>query len=86
LSQREDAEALQYVLNHRGGQLLMSMLDEQIKEPKDEFYAKMASNPETMIGKKGIKLSARAKGLEDFKDSLTDLVKTLTPTRSRGGS
>lgn len=86
MSHREDAEALQYVLSHRGGQVLMAMLDEQIMEPKHEFYEKMASNPESMIGKKGIKLSAKAKALEDFKESITDLVKTLAPTRSRGGS
>ena len=66
------ARRLVYLSNCDGWADLIAMLDEAIAEPKDEFYEMVSKNPEKASGKTGVKLGARARGLEDFKESILD--------------
>lgn len=86
MSAQDDAIQIQSIMQHPGWKHIEAMLDAQVLEIKTEFYERVCSNPEQMIGKKGIRLGSRAKALEDFKESIYDRIKILNPTPKRGGS
>ena len=74
--QSERAQRFGAFFNSQVGREILAMLDEQIKEPKDEFYRLVGgSKPELLVGKKGIQLASRARGLEDFRESILDEVR-----------
>jgi hypothetical protein len=64
-----------------GGLFIRSVLDGHIEDAKERLYRIMATKPETLTGKTAISLAARARALEDFRDTILDEV---APNRQAG--
>ena len=79
MTKEQEASELFETMQTPGWKVAASMLDEQINTPKTEFYESVANRPEQMTGPQGIRLAARAKALEDFKESLSDKIRVLRP-------
>lgn len=82
----EAAKEIQATLQTPGWKRIEAILDEQTQGPLDELRAiATSSRCEQATGKTGIRLGNRAQALIDFKESVYDTLKILTPTR-KGGS
>lgn len=66
------AARLRHLANCEGWDDLASMLDQAIAEYKEALYHKMSLESEDLTKQTSLKLAAKAKALEDFKDSILD--------------
>jgi hypothetical protein len=46
---------------------------------KDSLYAQMVARPETVTGRKALIMAGGIRALNDFRDSLQDVVKRVVP-------
>lgn len=60
---------------------ILSMLEEQAREPEAELYEIMAHKPDTLTGKTALKYAIRAKALREFKASVEDEIRILEPKK-----
>lgn len=79
MTKEQEASEMQETMQTAGWRHIAAMLDEQISEPKTEFYEKVANMPEQMTDKQGLRLASRAKALEDFKKSILQRLRILRP-------
>lgn len=83
---KETAERLRYVLQSPGWADIEQMIDEEIKENRDELLHIMAKKPDSLTGKTALKYAIRASALEDLKEQILDSQKVLSsqPRRAEG--
>ena len=69
------ARRIAHLSQCEGFQDLMSDLTERIAEAKEELFQIMSSKPDILTGKTALRLAARAKALEEFRENILDEIK-----------
>lgn len=80
---REVAERIKYVLQSQGWVDIQQMMDDEIKENRDELQHIMAKRPDTLTGKTALKYAIRASAIEDLKEQILGSQKILQSDRTR---
>lgn len=78
---KERAAEIAATISSPGWVHIQAIMDEMADEAKEQVFSLMTSKPEALTGRKALITAGALRFVRDFKESISDAVRPLAPTR-----